>query len=296
MKTSAVLNFSPASASASASALAAALAMAACSPAFAQPSGSAGSGTGGGGESPPNFFEVQQYDQPFAGWLEPTLWTTYIGSSDRRYERFGEDLSRHGMWAHSLELEYGLTDRLTLGSYFDFVDPRGDSFRFAQARLLARYRFANRQELFVNPAIYFEYYLPNRAYGDQELEARFIADKDIGDFRVVVNPTLALTTTGDDRWHAPSIGLSGGVYWRRPVTFQPGLEYFAEYGPINDVGHTRQYLLPSVDIALTRNITWHIGAGFGVTRASDNFVVASQLRFEYNLVRPSWLFGSKPRR
>ena len=277
-----------------AAAVAAVIAMAACGPALAQPSG--GAGGGGGGESPPNFFEVQQYDQPFAGWLEPTLWTTWVGSTDRRYNRFGEDLSRHGMWAHSLELEYGVTDRFTLGSYFDFVDPRGGTFRFAQARLLARYRFAQRQELIVNPAIYFEYYLPNRAYGDQELEARFIADKDIGDFRVVVNPTLALTTTGDDRWHAPSIGLSGGVYWRRPVTFQPGLEYFAEYGPINDVGNTRQYLLPSVDIALTRNITWHIGAGIGVTKGSDNFVVASQLRFEYNLVPPSRLFGSKPRR
>lgn len=264
--------------------------------AAAQSNGSAGgAGTGGGqgGEDPPNFFEVQQYDQPFAGWAEPTLWTTYVASSTRRYDHYDRDLPRDGLVAHSAELEYGLTDRLTVGSYFDFIDPRGGGARYTQTRLLARYRFSDRQELFVNPAIYFEYYIPNHGYGDQQLETRFIADKDVGDFRFVANPTISVNTTGGEAGHQPSIGLSGGVYWRRPAVFQPGLEYYAEYGAWNHATQTKQYLLPTVDIALTPNITWHTGAGFGLTHDSDRFVLESQLRFEFNVIRPSHLFGRR---
>jgi hypothetical protein len=244
-----------------------------------------------GGEDPPNFFEVQQYDQPFAGWAEPTLWTTHVGSSAQRFHHYGMDVSRQGMWAHSLEFDYGATDRLAFGSYVDLVDPREGDTRYAQTRLVGRYRFSDRQELFVNPALYVEYYLPDKAYGDQQLEARFIADKDVGDFRVVANPTLSVNTTGDKAWHAPSVGLSGGLYWRQPRILQPGLEYYADYGPLHDAAKTKQYLLPTVDVALTPGITWHTGLGFGLNAASDHFVIESQLRFEFNVVRPSRLFG-----
>ena len=182
------------------------------------------------GEGPPNFFEVQQYDQPFAGWAEPTLWTTYIGSSNQREREFGFDVPRQGLVAHATEVEYGVTDRLTVGSYFDFVDPHAEAVRYTQARLVARYRFSDRQDLFVNPAVYLEYYLPRRGYGDKQVEARFIADKDVGDFRVVLNPTLSVKTSGADAGGSPGLGLSGGIYWRGAVALQPGVEYYAEYG------------------------------------------------------------------
>jgi len=258
----------------------------ACGCASAQRKADAGSS-----EGPPNFFEVQQYDQPFAGWAEPTIWSTYVGSSSQREQHFDQDHPRQGLWAHSLELEYGVTDRLALGAYVDVVDPPGGDARYAQTRLLARYRFSNRQELFFNPALYVEYYLPHGGYGDRRLETRLILDKDVGDFRFVANPSVSVTTSGDNAWGAPSIGLAGAVYWRRPVLAQPGIEYYADYGQWNDQGHSKQYLLPTVDIALTPNVVWHIGAGFGLTSGSDHAVVETQLRFEYDVVRPSHLFG-----
>lgn len=261
--------------------------LAACGSALAQTGQGAAEKSGG----PPNFFEVQQYDQPFAGWFEATLFDTYVPSSAQREQHFGMDLPRKAFWAHSLELAYGVTDRLTLGAYADVTDPGGANARYAQTRLLARYRFSERQELFFNPALYVEYYLPRGGYGDRELETRLILDKDLNDFRVVLNPTLSVTTSGDKAWGAPSIGLSGGVYYRRGATFQPGIEYVADYGAWNRHENTKQYVLPTVDIALTRNLTWHIGAGFGLTSGSDHVVIESQLRFEGDLLRPSHLFG-----
>lgn len=262
----------------------------ACAPAAAQ---TAAASTSARGEGPPNFFEVQQYDQPFAGWAEPTLWTTYVGRTAQREDHFGRDVPRQGLVAHSAEIEYGLTDRITIGGYEDFVDPHSAQARDVQTRLLARYRFSDRFDLPVNPAIYLEYYIPKRGYGDHELEARLIADRDIGDFRIVVNPTFSVATSGDRAGGSPTTGLSGGVYWRRPRLFQPGIEYFAEYGPWNHFADVKQYVLPTVDIGVTRNITWHLGVGFGLTRSSDHLVVESQLRFEFDVVRPSVLFGRR---
>lgn len=258
--------------------------------ALGQSEGSGAQASDSGG--PPNFFEVQPYDQPFAGWAEPTLWSTYMASSAQRERHFNRDMPREGMWAHSLELEYGVTDRLALGAYFDFIDPRGAGARYAQTRLLARYRFSNRQELFFNPALYFEYYLPRSGYGDQQLETRLILDKDVGDFRFVANPMISVNTSGSRSWGAPSVGFSGGAYWRRHAAVQPGIEYYADYGQWNQMGRSKQYLLPTLDIALTPNITWHIGAGFGLTAGSDHAVIETQLRFSRNVVRPSHLFGA----
>lgn len=240
---------------------------------------------------PPNFFEVQQYDQPFAGWAEPTLWTTYIGSSSQREQHFGREYGRDAMWAHSFEFEYGLTDRLTVGAYLDAVDPTGQGARYAQTRLLARWRFSDRQELFFNPALYVEYYLPHGDYGDHELETRLILDKDIGDYRLVLNPSLSWTTSGDQAWHAPSLGLSSGLYWRKPERVQPGIEYYADYGPTNQMGQSKQYLIPSLDIALGNQVVWHVGLALGLTSNSDHVAVESQLRFDTDIIRPSRLFG-----
>lgn len=245
-------------------------------------------------EDPPSFPRVYQYDQPLAGWLEANLWTTGVISSDQRYQHFGRDLRRQGLIAHSAELEYGLTDRLTVGGYLDFDSARDGPTRFTEGRIQARYRFANRQDLFVNPGVYFEYYIPRNGYGEQEVEARIILDKDLNDFRIAANPRFSMTTSGPDAGATPEAALDLGAYYRRSGTIQPGLEYHGEFGKIGDWREKRHYLEPTVDIGLGKQVNWHLGAGIGLNRKSDDFFAQSIITVELNVIRPSRLFGHRP--
>lgn len=125
------------------------------------------------------------------------MWITVVADSKQPYNSFNAK-TRDRLVAHGVELEYGVADRLSLGGYLDFEDARGQPLRFTEGRIEARYRVANRQDLFVNPGLYLEYYVPRKGGGEQELEVRFIADKDLNDFRLAANPRLEFETTGPD--------------------------------------------------------------------------------------------------
>lgn len=241
-------------------------------------------------EDPPSFPRVYQYDQPLAGWAEFNAWTTYVASSDQRYQHFDQDVRRQGLVAHSFEAEFGVTDRVTLGGYLDFDDARSGPLRFTEGRIVARYRFSNRQDLFVNPGLYVEYYFPRAGYGDQELETRIILDKGLNDFRIAANPRFSVTTQGDNRGDV-NASLDAGVYYRRSGKVQPGLEYHAEFGKIGDWRDEKHYLEPTLDIGLGKQLNWHLAAGIGLNGHSDKFIVQSILTLELNAIRPSRLFG-----
>jgi len=245
-----------------------------------------------GSESPPSFFEVPQYDQPFAGWAEARLFSTRVNASDQPYEQFGLASTREGLIANSGELEYGVTDRFTIGAYLDLERPPDRAMHHTQTRLLARYRFANRHDLAINPALYFEYYIPYGGYaGEQKLETRFIIDRDVGDFRFVADPGLSVTTAGPERSGNPSLGLAAGIYWRRHFNVQPALEYYAQYGQVRGPGAKTEYVIPGFTIHLTPHLIYHLGVALGLTDASDDRVIVAEVRIEAPIFSPTTLFG-----
>ena len=244
-------------------------------------------------EGPPDFPRTYQYDQPLAGWAEISIWTTGIAASDQPDREFGATTTRQGRVAHSVEVEYGVTDRLSAGGYLDFDNARGRPFRFIEGRIEARYRFSNRQDLFVNPGLYLEYYLPRKGFGDQELETRVILDKDLNDFRLAANPRLEFETTGEEADGTPRAGLDLGVYYRRHARVQPGLEYHGNFGRVGSWNSQQHYLEPTLDIALGKQLTWHLGAGVGLGGSADGFFAQSVISLDLNVIRPSRLFGRR---
>jgi len=89
------------------------------------------------------------------------------------------------------EFEYGVLDRLTTSLYFNFdqitaednpFEPK--SFTFNSTSIELRYRFTDQNEIFVDPALYFEF-----AYGGDEIEyeAKALLSKRINNFIAVLN-------------------------------------------------------------------------------------------------------------
>jgi len=236
-----------------------------------------------------NFYRVYQYETPLKGHLELTQWTTYIPNSSQSYDHFGKSLSRDQLLATSIEAEYGVTEHFVLAGYADFEAPKGGDFNYTRSRIEARYRFGQRYDYFVNTAVYVEYYFPNHPYSNsQEVEARLILDKDIEDFRLVVNPAVSKYVNGDeDQSWQPAV--SAGLYYRRCKVIQPGVEYYDNF-------HEKSAeLFPTVDVNISGAVQWHVGVGFGVHKPCDDLILKSILQVDLQAIRPTHLMRKRYR-
>ena len=81
-------------------------------------------------------YKVYEYQPAEAGEIEFSLWNSYIASSSLSYDFFGKELSREGMLAHSLELEYGLSNKFGIALYADFEDPSGGSLKHVRTKAI----------------------------------------------------------------------------------------------------------------------------------------------------------------
>ncbi|MDB5112466.1 MAG: hypothetical protein JWR67_3580, partial [Mucilaginibacter sp.] len=194
------------------------------------------------------------------------------------------DVSRRALFAHGFEAEAGLTDHLSLGVYGDFEAPSGSALHFSEARVESIYRLGERFDNFINLALYGEYYFPDNSFSkSQEAEFRLIMDKDIEDFRLVLNPTISKYTTGKESMKIQP-GISSGVYYRRAFFIQPGVEFYSNF-----YAHSAA-LFPAVYLNIGPYINWNLGAGFGLNSNSDKFIFKSVLQFDIPVIRPSKLF------
>lgn len=228
-----------------------------------------------------SFYRIYQFETPYKGHLEFTHWTSYVASSNTTYNHYKRSYSRNQLVASSLEAEYGVGDHFVLAGYADFDDPKNGHLSFAQSRLEARYRFGERFDHFVNTAVYLEYYMPAGSYSNSpEVETRLILDKDFGDFRVVVNPTVTKYVKGsEDRNWQPAV--STGIYYRRHKFLQPGIEYYENFHE-----HTVSFF-PTIDLNFSGAVIWNLGVGFGSHEPADKLLVKSILQIDLELLRPS---------
>ena len=235
-------------------------------------------------------YTVYEWEGPMTGWVEPTLHDYAVPRSGRTYDHFGKTVTEAGVSAHSLEIEYGVNDRFTLSAYADMESAHSIPLTYTATRLVGRYRFSNRYQRFFNPAVYVEYVAPRSKYqASNELETRLILERDWEDLRLLLNPRVSFAL-GDTTNEGPQAGFSGAVRWRRFYALQPGVELHSELGRLGQgrPWHDQQHvLMPTATIRFARAFTWELGAGFGLTHATDQLSLKSILHYEFQTVRPS---------
>jgi len=227
------------------------------------------------------FYRVYQFETPLQGHLQLNLWDTHIGKSDLDYGNFNKTISREGLFGHAFEAEVGITDHFSLSFYGNFEAPKGSPLQFSETRLEGVYRIGERFDHFINLALYAEYYYPSQSFSkSQEAEVRLIMDKDVEDFRLVLNPTVSKYTTGN-KGKAFQPAVLSAVYYRRFKFIQPGAEFYSNFYQHN------ASIFPTIDLRFGPYITWNMGAGFGLNKNSDKFAFKSILQFDIPLIRPS---------
>jgi hypothetical protein len=229
------------------------------------------------------FFKVYPYATAEAGEKELVYWYSYI-QSDHNYSFFGKEVSRQGLMAHSLELEYGLSNKWTAGIYFDFEQPKGEDIRHIRTKALMFHgRFWEKAERPIDLGLYVEYILPRKDYKNAEqIEIKWILEKDFRFHSIVLNPTFEKNISGPNVDEGVEFALNGGWYFRRSLVVQPGVEFFSKWGELGEMhpfDETRSYIFPAIDIIMGKKgrLNWHTGVGFGLTDTADNLIVKSIL-------------------
>lgn len=245
------------------------------------------------------FFKVYPYKTADAGAVEMSYFTTFIPSSDGAIEFANdESFSREDLWAHSLELEYGLSHKFTVGYYADFLHPDDGDFEYIQSKLLARYRLFEKFERPVDLALYGEYIIPNRDYSEAEkFEFRLIIEKDLGPWRIDLNPILEKVTSGEEVEEGLEFAYAAGLYYhnmgdgiwaKTDLQIIPGIEFYGSLGELADAGgwdERRHYIFPVVDLFAPGysdwKLHWNFGPGFGISDAADDVVIKSIVTAEF---------------
>jgi hypothetical protein len=230
------------------------------------------------------FYQVYGYTTPDANEKELVYWTSYIPSSDQSYSFFGDTISREGMFAPSLELEYGITNNLTVALYFDFEHPKGQDLRWVRTKaVMLYYQLFEKNLLPVDLALYAEYKLPRKDYKtSEEIEFKLIMDKDVKSHRFILNPTFEKKISGEDVSEGLEFILNGAYTFLKNPTFQPRLEYYSKMGELYDMpsySEQKNYIFPSFDLFFVKygQFRWHAGIGFGLTEPADNIIIKSIL-------------------
>jgi hypothetical protein len=244
------------------------------------------------------FYKVYPYGTADAGAIEISYWTSTVLKTNAGIDFFGPELPKEGLWAHSLELEYGLSHSLTVGYYADFLDPADGEFRYVKSKFVTRYRFADKYVLPVDIAFYGEYIIPDYVFQDSEVfELRLIIEKDIGPLQLDLNPIFEKRTSGHDVEEGTEFGYAAGLYYENAglglftstnFYVRPGLEFYGGVGmisapmPVDDQSH---YVFPTLDLYFplwgSWAMHWHLGAGFGLTDVADVVIVKSIITAEF---------------
>ncbi|MBI5197509.1 MAG: hypothetical protein HZA19_02755 [Nitrospirae bacterium] len=232
--------------------------------------------------------KVYGYMTPKAGESELVYWTDYVIRSDNTMSYFGKTgVDREGLFGHTIEVEYGVTDHWTIAGYLDYEQPSGEDFKYIQTRaVVSRYRFFEKGHHFFDGAVYLEYYIPDPAYAGakEKLEARIILEKDLGRAVLILNPILEKVLSGADVEEGLEVEYGAGLYLKTNSRLNPGLEIYGkgmgELVNFKSSDQQKHYIVPVLKWKLTDRLGWNIGLAFGLTDAADDLIAKSILEWE----------------
>jgi hypothetical protein len=191
-----------------------------------------------------------------------------------------------GSWFNSLELTYGVTDRIEAAAYIDNTQVSGHGYWYSGSKFRLRGRLFDEGVLPVDLGWYAELeWHKIDQFDDAELEIEFkpIIEKDIGRFTFNFNPIFEKPITGPDKNRGFEFGYANGMYYRWMRYLSPGVEFYGGIGLIDDndqLSDQQHYIFPVAWGELPRGIEYSIGPGFGLTRNSDHVLLKFNLELE----------------
>jgi hypothetical protein len=220
-------------------------------------------------------FSLSAFAVPAPADVRPYVWTYgYVtpAKGEIELEWWGEFQQKADRLVSipSAEIEYGITDHWVAGLYGVGIKDGAERWKFDAIKLEQRFRLFEPGVLPVDTTLYLEY-KHDFVEKVNELEGKVILSKDVGKF----NATLNLIVERAVEESVTSYGSTAGVSYPVSSKITPGIEAFGSWEGSN----SEHYVGPSVLLYFGK--AWvNAGAGFGLTRDSDDFRVRIILSHE----------------
>lgn len=179
-------------------------------------------------------------------------------------------------WAHQVELEYGITDRLEAGLYVVAEQDGGGPLAYAAHKARLKYRFGAAGVAPVDLAAYLEYE-GAASLEAHAVEAKLIVEKDAGPVVAALNLEYVAAFEGGEVEH--EIEPTLGIAWHPVGAFALGAEGVMEIEPAE--GEVLGFAGPSVHLAGEGGRLWWTLAALAPigeeAREHDGVIVRSLL-------------------
>jgi hypothetical protein len=211
------------------------------------------------------------------GKMEATYWLDAILSTP--IANFGP-LPRKGLILHTASLAYGLTERWSLESFIDFVEPTRDGkdqFTYLDSKVHTVYRVLDQQGYWPAVGLLAEYTLPRRQFiHSDRFEAQILTESRMDLWMIRLNPAVVADA------QATKFGYAIGLYrfWQQSVRL--GVESFSNLGPLrpSELAPLQHSVGPAVQFDWGK-ISWELGIQFGLNNLSDRTAVKSIIDFHF---------------
>ena len=143
--------------------------------------------------------------------------------------RIGKDIGYYYRFQPRFEFEYGVTDRLSASLYFNFDQVTSElnsfsskPFGFSSSSIELRYSLTNPGEIFIDPALYFEF-----AYGGDELEyeSKMILSRRFDNIITTLNINSEIEREVLENRNESAFELTGGFMYEVSPIVSLGVEF-----------------------------------------------------------------------
>ncbi|MDP2939457.1 MAG: hypothetical protein Q8O13_05225 [Candidatus Omnitrophota bacterium] len=165
---------------------------------------------------------------------------------------------------HWLEYEYGLTDHWDVAIYQQFLNKNKQKdrhFKYDGFKIRTRYRLAEKKTLPLDTLFYLEYKRNSDFSKPNEIEAKLVLAKDIGDFNLSYNQVLERALENEGK---TDFGYAIGVNRIFSSSFKAGIESKGSYSD-------KEFLLGPTIAYRANKFWWSMGVAFGTNHNSDDF-------------------------
>jgi hypothetical protein len=234
-------------------------------------------------------FEVYPYQTVGRGVVELESLNSFVpkGHTEGESGLSSGTLPSDLMYRTALEFTYGLTDKLEAAAYVNLAHPNGQPFRYAGSKFRLRGSLFEQGELPVDLGYYLElewHKTPQFDDTELEFELKPIIEKDLGRFEIDLNPIFEKALNGPGQGEGVEFGYAAGLYYNYWREFSPGLEFYGGVGLMDDsdpLDEQQHYIFPVFRGLLPYGLEYNVGAGFGLTRGSDQVITKVNIEFEH---------------